>query len=175
MKINYRSRRLLGKTVNYIMADHVESIEVLSQYLFLLSLLGYQPLSQNQGREKQDTESDMDKLLDPDHLFMSKVEHMILSEPKIRPMTAPKLLWSLYAMNYKGKDDELIMKLYNSVCDGDVRALFQGDTATVLRVMAHFDVIHYKAQESLIKHAITNSDEWKLENLTDIAFSLSKM
>lgn len=43
VRINYRSRRLLGETINYIMSDQVESIELLSQYLYLIALLGYRP------------------------------------------------------------------------------------------------------------------------------------
>ena len=47
--------------------------------------------------------ADNEALLNPDSLFMEKIVTLILKEPRIATLTASRLLWSLYAMNYHNK------------------------------------------------------------------------
>jgi len=111
----------------------------------------------------------------PDLLFMEKCSALVTSEPVLNPFVAPKLLWTLYAMDYGHTDRPLLMKLLESMSKNH-KMYREKDVVSTFKAMAHFDVVHQTAKENLLKNAIQHgAASWSFESLSDICYSLAAL
>lgn len=124
------------------MSDKHESIETLADYLQMMALLRYEPQVNYDAADNQEHEL----VTNPDRLFMEKINVLIKKELRIKPSVATKLLFSLYAFNYK--DQKMLMRLFK-VFESKKNAIPPFKISSVFRVMAHFDIIHYGAKANL--------------------------
>ena len=98
--IGLNNKKIVGETCNLIMADHIQRIETISQVLFIMALFKYRPMEESQDGEPS-----------PDLLFMEKCSSLIKQEPVLSPPVAPKLLWTMFALDYGHSDRDLLLKL----------------------------------------------------------------
>ena len=94
------SRRLFGSTTNAIMLGKIDTVESITEVLYVMGLSKY----------------DTTDLSEMDKQFMDKVTEVFVKEPvEVKPAVACKMLWSLYAINHKSP--ALLKVLSTSISD----------------------------------------------------------
>lgn len=167
LMVGVNEEKIVGETCNLVMADHIDSPETVTQLLFTLSLSNYRPGSVADGAPLGGES--------PDLLFMSRCCALIKKEPVLSPQLAPKLLWTLYALDYGQDDKELLKKLMQTMSK-NYRLYGEKDVVAAFKAMAHFDIVHRSLKENLIKSAIQQGAmNWSFESLADICHSLAKL
>ena len=108
-------------------------------------------------------------------MFMSKCCSIIKQEPVLSPLVAPKLLWTMFAMDYGQDDHEMILKLLDTMASNS-RQYGEKDVVTAFKAMAHFNIAHNQLKENLLKVAIQQGAmNWSFESLADICYSLARL
>ena len=171
LMVNYEDRKVVGETCNLVMAGHISSMESITSLLYVLALSKYKPMS----RSSSSSQASKGASFSPDTQFMQKCSSLIQNEPVIKGVLAPKILWSLYAMDYGREDQGLLNKLFDTM-EKNWKSYGEKDVVTAFRAMAHFDMVSYQLKDNLLKTAISQgSINWSFDSLTEICHCLAQL
>jgi hypothetical protein len=147
------SKRLLGATVNLILDGKITHIESITQVLYVMARLRYQP-----GADELDEG------------FMGIVAKMYVDEPgRLSLGVSNKLLWSLYAIGYK--NTPLLEKISDTLVFSHTN-LEMTDVVSAMKAFAYFDYLNLPARDSMVKQAIRNSQQYDFKSLASVCESL---